>query len=131
MAAGGGGNSFEGAGGGDGHDARLVEDPLFLACTRPAMVMGVPLEAMAVNGMATSLVFVVTKNPLYGAVGLVLHLAFRALAGWDHNCFRVLALWAETKGRSRNAAHWGGSTVSPLPVRRPRRASDVRVLLRG
>ena len=25
---------------------RLVENPLFLACTRPAMVLGVPMEAL-------------------------------------------------------------------------------------
>ena len=35
-------------------EERLVEDPLFLACTRPAMVMGVPMEAMGVNVKSTS-----------------------------------------------------------------------------
>ena len=28
---------------------RLIDEPLFLACTRPAMVVGVPMEAMGVN----------------------------------------------------------------------------------
>ena len=61
-------------------EARLTEDTLFLACTRPAMVWGVPIEAMAVNAMLTSLVFILMKNPLYGVVGVGLHVVFRALA---------------------------------------------------
>ena len=95
-------------------EARLTEDTLFLACTRPAMVWGVPIEAMAVNAMLTSLVFILMKNPLYGVAGVGLHVAFRALADRDHNCFRVLFLWIETKGRSRNGGLWGGSSASPL-----------------
>lgn len=61
-------------------EARLTEDTLFLACTRPAMVWGVPIEAMAVNAMLTSLVFILMKNPLYGVVGVGLHVVFRAFA---------------------------------------------------
>ncbi len=37
-------------------DRTLIDDPLFLACTRPAMVAGVTLEAMALNGMVTMMV---------------------------------------------------------------------------
>ena len=105
----------------------LTEDTLFLACTRPAMVWGVPIEAMAVNAMLTSLVFIVMKNPLYGTIGIGLHFVFRALASLDHNCFRVLFLWLETKGRSRNGALWGGSSASPLPLRPARKAREVRL----
>lgn len=105
----------------------LTEDTLFLACTRPAMVWGVPIEAMAVNAMFTSLVFIIMKNPLYGVIGVGLHLAFRALASLDHNCFRVLFLWVETKGRARNGTLWGGSSASPLALRPVRRARELRV----
>lgn len=38
-------------------DERLTEDTLFLACTRPAMIAGVPVEAMGVNIMVSGFAF--------------------------------------------------------------------------
>ena len=38
-------------------DERLTEDTLFLACTRPAMIAGVPMEAMGLNLMVTATVY--------------------------------------------------------------------------
>ncbi len=80
----------------------LTEDTLFLACTRPAMWQGVPLEALAVNGMLTGIVFIVLSNPFYLLIGVVIHYATRALVSHDYNIFSTLRLWAETKGRARN-----------------------------
>lgn len=104
-----------------------TEDVLFLACTRPAMWHGVPLEALALNGMATSIVFVAMSNPCYLFAGVAVHYATRALVGHDCNLFQVLRLWAQTKGRARNRQYWGGSSVSPLPPRPVRRPHEVRV----
>lgn len=105
----------------------LIEDTLFLACTRPAMWRGVPLEALALNGMVTSIVFVLMSNPFYMLIGVVVHYVLRALISHDYNMFRTLALWADTKGRARNKASWGGSSVSPLPLGPARRAREIRV----
>lgn len=100
----------------------LIDEPLFLACTRPAMVMGVPMEAMGVNVIASGVVFLVGGSLLYLLVAPVLHLVFRAICRADHNAFRLLFVFVDTKGRSRNGALWGGSSPSPLPlVRRYRR----------
>ena len=33
----------------------LEEDTLFIACTRPAMIAGVTMEAMGINVMATTM----------------------------------------------------------------------------
>ncbi len=99
-------------------DEPLTEDTLFLACTRPAMLLGVPLEAMSVNIIVTGLVFLVGGTPVYLLAGLVLHFLFRAVVKTDHNAFRVLFIWLDTKARCRNTAWWGGSSVSPLTVRR-------------
>ena len=66
---------------------RLTEDVLFLACTRPAMWRGVPLEALCVNLMATSILFVVVKNPVCLVLGVGLHYATRALTARDPNLF--------------------------------------------
>ncbi len=100
----------------------IAPDPLFLACTRPAMKWGVPIIAFVMNMMASTLVLVFVKNPLYAAAfGVPLHYVFRILAGWDPNFFRILHLWMETKGRNLGSDLWGGSSVSPLPSRRSKR----------
>ncbi|MBY0336547.1 MAG: type IV secretion system protein VirB3 [Acetobacteraceae bacterium] len=108
-------------------DEPLLADPLFLACTRPAMWHGVPVEAVGLNVMATTVLFVVMENPLWMGCALVVHLAMRALVARDAHAFGTLRLWAETKGRARNVELWGGSSVGPLPLGPARRPREVRV----
>lgn len=106
-------------------EERLVEDPLFLACTRPAMVMGVPMEAMGVNVILSGLIFLVGGSLLYLLVAPALHMVFRAICRADHNAFRLLFVYVDTKGRARNGALWGGSSPSPLPLIRRYRAAEL------
>ena len=103
----------------------LIEDPLFLACTRPAMVMGVPMEAMGVNVIVSGVAFLVGGSLLHLLVAPALHLVFRAVCKADHNAFRILLVFIDTKGRSRNGALWGGSSPSPLPVLRRYAAREL------
>jgi type IV secretion system protein VirB3 len=95
--------------------AALEEDTLFLACTRPAMIAGVTMEAMAINVMLTTIIFIM------GGIGFVLlgiinHLIFKAIMKYDHNMFRILLAWLDTRGRSFNSAYWGGSSPTPLRI---------------
>lgn len=99
-------------------EERLIEDPLFLACTRPAMFLGVPMEAMGVNVMVSGLAFLVGGSLLYLLIAPALHLVFRAICRVDHNAFRLLLVFVDTKGRARNGAVWGGSSPTPLPLMR-------------
>ncbi|WP_313614904.1 type IV secretion system protein VirB3 [Agrobacterium sp.] len=94
----------------------LEEDTLFLACTRPAMVAGVTMEAMGINIMLTTILYITAGSIAYALVGIVFHLVFRSLVKQDHNMFRILLAWIETRGRARNAAYWGGATLSPLTL---------------
>ncbi|PDV86101.1 type IV secretion system protein VirB3 [Rhizobium sp. H4] len=94
----------------------LEEDILFLACTRPAMIAGVTMEAMGVNIMLTTILYINTGSIAYALVGVVFHVVFRALVKHDHSMFRILIAWVETRGRSRNASYWGGATLSPLKL---------------
>ncbi|AWM28141.1 VirB3 family type IV secretion system protein [Sinorhizobium fredii] len=96
----------------------LEEDTLFIACTRPAMIAGVTMEAMGMNIMLTTILYIVAGSIAYLAVGVVFHLVFRALVKHDHNMFRILLVWVETRGRSRNSAYWGGATLAPLRLAR-------------
>lgn len=105
-------------------DEHITEDMLFLACTRPAMILGVPVEAMGLNLIITGVIFLAAGSLLYLLIGLGLHLLFRVIVKHDHNAFRVLFMWFETKGRTRNRAWWGGSSHTPLKVRRQFNAKD-------
>lgn len=106
-------------------EERLAEDLLFLACTRPAMIMGVPMEAMGVNVIVSGLVFLIGGSLVYLLVAPALHLVFRAICRTDHNAFRLLFVYVDTKGRARNGALWGGSSPSPLPLVRRYRAAEL------
>ena len=109
-------------------EERLAEDTLFLACTRPAMFLGVPMEAVGLNIILTAIAFLAGHSLLYLLIAPALHLVFQAICKTDHNAFRVLWLYVETKGRSRNGSVWGGSSQTPLPLRRRFIAQE---LLRG
>lgn len=98
--------------------APLAEDTLFIACTRPAMFAGVTMEAMGINVIATTIFYLAAGSIAYALVGIVFHFIFRALVKHDHNMFRILLAWVETRGRSRNTSHWGGSSISPLKLSR-------------
>lgn len=109
-------------------DETLLQEPLFLACTRPAMVLGVPMEAMGVNLIVSGVIFLIGGSLLYLLAAPALHLVFRAVCKADHNAFRLLFVYVDTKGRARNGSLWGGSSPSPLPL--VRRLS-ARELARG
>ncbi|MBY3214322.1 type IV secretion system protein VirB3 [Rhizobium laguerreae] len=105
----------------------LEEDTLFLACTRPAMIGGVTMEAMGVNIMLTTILYITAGSIAYALVGVVFHFIFRTLVKHDHNMFRILISWIETHGRSRNTAYWGGATVSPLTLIRHYDERDLSI----
>ncbi|MEQ1697976.1 MAG: type IV secretion system protein VirB3 [Hyphomicrobiaceae bacterium] len=96
----------------------LTEDPLFLACTRPAMFAGVTMEAMALNGMVTMIAFILSSSPFALLGGAVVHGIFSQIIRYDHNAFRILTAWVETRARCRTTSFWGGSTLTPLPLGR-------------
>lgn len=107
-------------------EERLMQDALFLACTRPAMVMGVPMEAMGVNIILSGIVFLIGGSLIYLLVAPALHLVFRAICRVDHNAFRLLFVWLDTRGRSRNGAVWGGASPTPLPLVRRLKGRELR-----
>lgn len=95
----------------------LETDTLYLAATRPAMFMGVPLSVGAILLMLTGLLVVVLKNPLYLAIMLPLWFASRELVARDYNAVGVVLLYLRTAGRSIDGRKWGGASVSPNPIR--------------
>ena len=103
----------------------LTTDTLFLACTRPAIFAGVTVEAMGINVFVTTLLFLGLGSICYALIGIVLHGLTRVIIRHDHNAFRVLAGWADTQGRYRTTRYWGGSSVTPLCLKRTYDAGDL------
>ena len=96
-------------------EERPTEDLLFLALTRPALWLGVPLEAALLIAIGSVFVLLVLSNPLYAmALAGSLLAAARLIVRTDYNMFRLIFLWGRTKGRARNREFWAGSTYSPL-----------------
>lgn len=95
----------------------LETDTLYLAATRPAMFMGVPLALGAILLMLAGFIVVLLKNPLYLLVMAPLWYAARELVARDYNAFGVVFLYLRTAGRSVDSGSWGGASVTPLPVR--------------
>ena len=81
----------------------LETDTLYLAATRPAMFMGVPLALGAILLMLAGFIEVLFKNPLYLFVMVPLWFAARELVARDYNAVGVVLLYLRTAGRSSSA----------------------------
>jgi type IV secretion system protein VirB3 len=95
----------------------LETDTLYLAATRPAMFLGVPLALGAILMMLAGFIVVLVKNPLYLGIMLPLWFAARELVSRDYNAVGVVLLYLRTAGRSLDSKPWGGASVAPFPIR--------------
>jgi type IV secretion system protein VirB3 len=103
----------------------LEESTLYLAATRPALFAGVPLPLAGIFLMAAGFVIVFLQNPFYEVLLLPVWMAARLLVARDYNAANVALLWLRTSGRNVDSAIWGGATVSPNPVKVPRRGRGM------
>ena len=107
----------------------LEADTLYLAATRPALFMGVPLALAAMLLMLAGFIVVLFKNPLYLALMIPLWFGARELVARDYNAVGVVLLYLRTAGRSVDSHGWGGASTSPFPIRSVRQCRgmiDVR-----
>jgi type IV secretion system protein VirB3 len=100
---------------------RLEVSTLYLAATRPALFLGVPLALAGAFLMLIGLIMVFLKNPLYEVCIIPLWMAARLLVARDYNAANVVTLWLRTAGRGVDSYTWGGSSVSPNPIKPDRR----------
>lgn len=108
--------------------ARLRDEPLFLACTRPAMVAGAPMEAIGLNLVLTGAVFLLANSPGWLLIAPVLHAFAREVCRHDPFAFRVLWVSLESHARFSEYAGWGGASVGPAAASARRSPSQA---LRG
>ena len=104
---------------------KLEADTLYLAATRPALFMGVPLALAAILFMMAGLIVVLLKNPLYLTIMVPLWFGARELVARDYNAVGVMLLYLRTAGRSIDNRKWGGASVSPHPIRPARRGRGM------
>jgi type IV secretion system protein VirB3 len=104
---------------------RLEESILYIAATRPALFVGVPLPVAGLFLMVAGLLIVLLKNPFSEIIMLPLWMGARVLVARDYNAANVLLLWLRTAGRSVDSPKWGGATVSPIPIKIPRRGRGM------
>jgi type IV secretion system protein VirB3 len=107
--------------------SNLRQDTLFLACTRPAMAMGLPQDALAVLvivcGEISQWFFYFHHVVLALVFNVICYGVCWGLAAYDPHIFRALRVWLQTSLRaSINADDWGGASVSPAPAPAYRRS---------
>jgi len=113
-------------------DRANIEDTLFVALLRPAMMFGVPATGCMLNVTGSIIVSswlgMGSWHILAWMIVLLpsIHMLMRYAVSRDHNWFRTRLLFVETKGRS-STAMWGGSSLTPLPTRWPSKAVDMPV----
>lgn len=95
----------------------LEHSTLYLAATRPALFVGVPLPVAGFFMMVAGFVIVLLQNPFYEVLLMPFWIAARVLVARDYNGANVVLLWLQTAGRAVDSGHWGGSTISPNPIK--------------
>ena len=98
----------------------LEEAELFVAATRPAMIMGMPHGLFVVMFLAFTLIIIWGQKPQYELAMVPLWFGARALVRYDYNAFHILSLWLQTKAKSLDGHHWHGASPAPFPLRSPR-----------
>ncbi|WP_208433317.1 type IV secretion system protein VirB3, partial [Bartonella taylorii] len=66
------------------------------------------------NIIVTSILFILTSGFTMIGLGIGMHFVLREVTKHDHNQFRVLFAWLNTRGKQKNLKRWGGGSTSPL-----------------
>lgn len=94
-------------------------DPLFKGCTRPAMLLGVPIGPMV---MVNGLLFIIglVLHPAFWAVNIVCTIVMRGIVKDDDQKFRLIGLKFACRvvRPNRNVGHWKCSAYAPITFAR-------------
>ncbi|MBY5827831.1 type IV secretion system protein VirB3 [Rhizobium leguminosarum] len=104
---------------------RLEETTLYLAATRPALFMGVPLALAGGIMMMGGCIMVILQNPLYELILLPIWYGTKLMVERDYNAAGVLLLFLQSAGRGVESPVWGGASVSPNPIKVPARGRGM------
>jgi|SRR6185436_7884731 len=99
----------------------LVEDPLAVGLTRPAMRWGVTYTAIIVNAVIVMELFLLTKNLLVLSIGLPIHGLCMLVCAREPRWFELASLWAQTRlpALAGTLRFWRASSYAPLRLDLP------------
>jgi len=98
---------------------KVCYDPLFVALTRPAVILGIHMFAFVGEVIVVGVIFLAIGNPLYLTIIIPIHAGLYAWSSTDPGAFHSLWIWTKTSGKcSLNSRFWGASSCSPLPVKK-------------
>ncbi len=96
----------------------ICSDTLFVAMTRSATMLGIPVTAIVFEAGATVIVFLATKNPLYLLAVLPIHGIVRLMTAENPWIFAEIRSWAITSRNCINRSFWGAASFSPLSTKK-------------
>ena len=98
-------------------------DPIFKGCTRPAMMLGVPLVPLTLVCGFVILIGTYAGNLFLNFAIIPLVLIMRAVVATDDQRFRTIGLWIQFRyiHLDLNRKRWNASAYSPLPRKRVKR----------
>lgn len=88
-------------------------DPVFLAMTRPPMVMGVTYTFFVINGTLTTMAFLAANNLLAFALGIPVHLLGVVACLRDPRIFEVWRVRLLKTPVTRNRRYWHANGYRP------------------
>jgi type IV secretion system protein VirB3 len=111
-------------------DPAVLEDMMFLALRRPAMKWGVPYLGCLMN-LSVSLIVaaIIGKHSLmmfayFPSLAVPTHLLMRITFSKDYHRLNCWMVWLYTAAKDGFDGYWGGSSLSPLTVKWPRKLRD-------
>lgn len=100
------------------HAPDIYSDTLFVGMTRPAMKLGIPVQALILEIMPVVIVVIATHNPLYLLALLPIHGILRLISANNPWIFSELWIWLNTFVPCINTRFWGAASFSPLPTKK-------------
>lgn len=105
--------------------AGLQSDPLFGGLTRPAMMLGLSIEALLGIFMASVIAFLgsgfISDDIMWKimslGIGGVLYLLARLICARDPRAFRYLGIQLRTKGLHRTRGYWKSGSYAAQRAR--------------
>ena len=114
----------------------LIDEPLFVGMTRPAMKFGVTYSGLLLNMVITMEAFIITKDVIWLAAAIPIHLLTYLVCLYEPRFFDLMVLWVRTRGFASlagNTRFWRANSYSPLRLDLPdhngRRKDHPRVIL--
>ncbi len=86
------------------------KDPLFIAMTRPPMIMGVTFIFMGLNFLGVAFIFVITKNLLHLLFIIPIHMVGYLICLKDPQLMDVIVKKSQKTSGVTNKKFWRGAS---------------------